>query len=426
MSHSTPAGPATSLGSHILEIPSDVTTEIFLRCLPVHGRVRLACTAAPIVLSQVCSQWRGVAHSTSELWASLDIHYTSQCFEMHSNDAYYLNGFSLVRQKVRSLVDNAADTEALAFVETWFSRAKLQPLSLTLRSHYRVLPLRTLAFVSKFAPQLRRLELRGDMLLQPPLDRTVFPILQSLSVYLWSDFARDMAIVIAPDLREICFRGNITLPSTGEYLLLTSMECSDTCPHALLSCLNRFPQLLHITAQSRADEYGVEPEPATPLLLESLSLDQEDDETLPQSLSALTLPHLHHLALTMHSSPSTPASLAECLRAVPSLNTLDISVGHFLHILLDSLSPAESLLPNLRTLKISAFITIDFEQLIAVLEARASTLLAFHLALDDIHDPFEAGVLSHDQFDRICVNGFKITWGEQPETDDDECATFDL
>lgn len=163
---------------------------------------------------------------------------------------------------------------------------------------------------------------------------------------------------------------------------------------------------------------------------------------MPQSLSVLTLPRLRHLALTTHSSPSvllefiarsgcvlenlelviasrtTPASLAECLHAVPSLNSLDVSVGDFPHILLDSLSPAESLLPNLTTLKIAASRKIDFAQLITVLEARASKLLSFHLVLDDIDDPLEAGVLSHDQFDRICVNGFKITWGQQPQTDD--------
>ncbi|KAJ7463336.1 hypothetical protein FB451DRAFT_1043154 [Mycena latifolia] len=42
----------------ILDIPSELTIEIFLDCLPAHGRIRPSCKSAPLNLSQVCRRWR--------------------------------------------------------------------------------------------------------------------------------------------------------------------------------------------------------------------------------------------------------------------------------------------------------------------------------------------------------------------------------
>ncbi|KAJ7208333.1 hypothetical protein GGX14DRAFT_319385, partial [Mycena pura] len=52
----------------ILTLPPEITSRIFVHCLPHHGRVRPSPRSAPLVLTQVCGQWRAVALSTGELW----------------------------------------------------------------------------------------------------------------------------------------------------------------------------------------------------------------------------------------------------------------------------------------------------------------------------------------------------------------------
>ncbi|KAJ7128592.1 hypothetical protein C8R44DRAFT_873299 [Mycena epipterygia] len=198
-----------------------------------------------------------------------------------------------------------------------------------------------------------------------------------------------MPIVIAPSLREICLRGNITLPRAGEHPLPATRECSDISAEALQITLRRFPHLQHITTQTRAANYH-EPESTSPFLLESLSLEEMAE------LGAFTLPRLRHLSLKGHPSPSTlsefitrsgcileslelafgrtpavseldSASLddsdtssssgsgssvssesdsssspdstlfvVECLRAVPSVTNLTIDIGDSIHVLLDA------------------------------------------------------------------------------------------
>ncbi|KAJ7084938.1 hypothetical protein C8R44DRAFT_541434, partial [Mycena epipterygia] len=52
----------------VLTIPNELTAKIFIRCLPDHGRVRPSEIAAPLLLAQVCRQWRDVALDTGDLW----------------------------------------------------------------------------------------------------------------------------------------------------------------------------------------------------------------------------------------------------------------------------------------------------------------------------------------------------------------------
>ncbi|KAJ7192006.1 hypothetical protein GGX14DRAFT_528535 [Mycena pura] len=87
----------------VLTLPPEITSRIFIHCLPDHGRVCALLRGAPLVLTQVCRHWRAVALSTCELWSSLDVY-------MH-----------LLRPGRDDLL------------RTWFPRAKDYPLSLTIR-----------------------------------------------------------------------------------------------------------------------------------------------------------------------------------------------------------------------------------------------------------------------------------------------------
>ncbi|KAJ7192010.1 hypothetical protein GGX14DRAFT_380463 [Mycena pura] len=92
----------------ILTLPPEITSRIFVHCLPDHGRVRPSLHCAPLVLTQICGHWRAVALSICELWSSLDV------------DIDVLWPDDLLR------------------LRAWFPRAKDYPLSLTVRqSKYR-------------------------------------------------------------------------------------------------------------------------------------------------------------------------------------------------------------------------------------------------------------------------------------------------
>ncbi|KAJ6580812.1 hypothetical protein B0H19DRAFT_848339, partial [Mycena capillaripes] len=53
----------------ILTLPNELTSEIFINCLSSDAvRVQPNPATAPLLLAQVCSQWRAIAFSLPELW----------------------------------------------------------------------------------------------------------------------------------------------------------------------------------------------------------------------------------------------------------------------------------------------------------------------------------------------------------------------
>ncbi|KAJ6533307.1 hypothetical protein DFH09DRAFT_875947, partial [Mycena vulgaris] len=52
----------------VLTLPIEITSRIFVHCLPADGRVCPSPSAAPLILAQICRHWRDVALSTCHLW----------------------------------------------------------------------------------------------------------------------------------------------------------------------------------------------------------------------------------------------------------------------------------------------------------------------------------------------------------------------
>ncbi|KAJ7108138.1 hypothetical protein C8R44DRAFT_636666, partial [Mycena epipterygia] len=52
----------------VLTLPAEITSQIFVGCLPDHGRVRPSPKTAPLSLLRVCRAWREIALSTCQLW----------------------------------------------------------------------------------------------------------------------------------------------------------------------------------------------------------------------------------------------------------------------------------------------------------------------------------------------------------------------
>ncbi|KAJ7051277.1 hypothetical protein C8F01DRAFT_644957 [Mycena amicta] len=136
------AGSLTHTVYPILTLPNEITSAIFVACLPAHGRVRPSASAAPLLLAQICRHWRRVALATTELWSSLDV-------EMIHCEGRRRT--AIVRPGNPSLY------------ELWFSRANRRPLALTIHQPERWNELsfkhdKLPPFLFALVPRLGRLE----------------------------------------------------------------------------------------------------------------------------------------------------------------------------------------------------------------------------------------------------------------------------
>ncbi|KAJ7083803.1 hypothetical protein C8R44DRAFT_573405, partial [Mycena epipterygia] len=52
----------------VLTLPIEITSRIFVECLPSDGVVRPSPSKPPLTLAQVCSHWRDISLSTCGLW----------------------------------------------------------------------------------------------------------------------------------------------------------------------------------------------------------------------------------------------------------------------------------------------------------------------------------------------------------------------
>ncbi|GLB37367.1 putative DUF2407 C-terminal domain containing protein [Lyophyllum shimeji] len=65
--------PTSSKLSPIHTIPPEILDRIFRECLPLDGPVLCSRSAAPVVISQVCGDWRALVFRQSCLWSSLKV-----------------------------------------------------------------------------------------------------------------------------------------------------------------------------------------------------------------------------------------------------------------------------------------------------------------------------------------------------------------
>lgn len=64
--------PLPNTSCSILTLPTEITAEIFARCLPeVASTPRI--DTAPLLLGRICSNWRSISLDTPELWSSLKV-----------------------------------------------------------------------------------------------------------------------------------------------------------------------------------------------------------------------------------------------------------------------------------------------------------------------------------------------------------------
>ncbi|KAJ7108320.1 hypothetical protein C8R44DRAFT_299040 [Mycena epipterygia] len=366
----------------IITLPNEITTHIFVACLPEDGRVMPSPRTAPLLLAQICRQWRNIALSTGELWRSVHL----------------VIGRSDDQDRARLLFDS------------WLSRARGHPLSLGLNSTYhapRKVQPEILTSVSAASGQIKSLEL--DLTLEN-FDQfyalqIAFPRLQHLATSTSQSLDKDLQDLVkrTPFLRQvrlIC-RATPVLPDPLLTNLLTSVEIHRyMSAETFRSVLDNFPLLTHVKCRI---EQTVELSPRPPTRyphLHSLSLssyysistldfltlpnlhhlellaDGLDDSTMFvfRSFLARSLCALHHLTIGFHDDLNQ-AIILECLATLQSVEVLNIRSGDEINRIVLCLNDRH-ILPRLRHITInSTTAEIDHELLVEMLRWRWDSIL---------------------------------------------------
>ncbi|KAJ7728194.1 hypothetical protein B0H16DRAFT_1589209 [Mycena metata] len=75
---SYPSGTVINNSTPALTIPPEITAHIFIKCLPTDGLASPSPSTAPLVLAQICRDWRNIALHTPELWSSIHLQFFSK------------------------------------------------------------------------------------------------------------------------------------------------------------------------------------------------------------------------------------------------------------------------------------------------------------------------------------------------------------
>ncbi|KAJ6496233.1 hypothetical protein C8R45DRAFT_1094486 [Mycena sanguinolenta] len=403
----------------VLSLPTEITSHIFVECLPNDTGFSPSKACAPLLLMQVCRRWREIAVSTSELWSSLDI----ACWDPTTDPQGLQLGF-----------------------ETWFSRAGARPLSLTLQHRKTESRLADGLWIpqdvssakpldiSLILPRLFRLSMKlaqteCQQLISP---NTPLPLLQSLHGH-FSETEVEAFLQNAPALTALSW----VRRSTGELDFsrfpvngLTKLDIN-TNPNLssaeFIGILQNFPMLADLACNVYPlDRDGHLPPLIVPNLL-SLRLGQRFRYNVPMppiyALELITLPALSRFECSLSLDPSITAPFLErsscdirelrceipkgnvfhawsqigVFRSVETLNvTVAIDIAHLLYALDIDLKPRNYnlILPKLRHITIEYHgnaarrIPIDYGELIEIVHRRredadTATLKSFHLTIDE-------------------------------------------
>lgn len=297
----------------ILSLPTELTIEVFKKCLPSDSLPTPSPSTAPLLLTQICRQWREIALDAPDLWCALNF---------------------------------VEDRSSVEMLKLWLSRAADLPLEYTLTCTE---PPRAAAVVEAsmlHAHHWQNVSFGLPLTHLPTLDirHTSFPMLRKFTVRTsqWSSadvVTHTIVIGNAPLLR---IAHTFTLPEVkieAPWLQLTTLTLGHRV--RLVECLSVLRQcegLLKLVVTILPDTDSPAPLHATHIilpLLESFTCDGGDDSildhlTLPRLArlgAALEDPNilpsfirrsacaLRFLSLAVHTIPA--ASLDLCLRAIP-------------------------------------------------------------------------------------------------------------
>ncbi|KAJ7604835.1 hypothetical protein DFH06DRAFT_1068165 [Mycena polygramma] len=378
----------------VLSLPPEITSLVFTYCLPESTSLpQPSPLKAPLLLAQICRQWRDIAIATPELWQSIGL----------------------------------IDTRSVGVFETWLARSGNHPLDLSLHC---VDPDRAGSLIDVCIPHAHRwrdvgLALPIGLLTRlenlPPM-----PVLRRISLSLAGPFRRERS-----DSEAECPIPLLTVPRLCDADISTYPDLRFDLPWGQLATLtlaklevaecfaifNRCPDLVTLdisTTSQITTALAIGDEPIALPLLESFTF----STGFCSVIHRLRLPRLSHLhiretiaantthtsclqALIQHSAAPIqrlsltlkyPASdTISCILAAmpPSLRTLELHCGNATHIapILAALQPPA--LPTLTALSITGgrVFDADYDAFPALLQARVDTLREFTLLIQTYERP---------------------------------------
>ncbi|KAJ7208316.1 hypothetical protein GGX14DRAFT_454361 [Mycena pura] len=415
----------------VLTLPNEITSRIFVHCLPDHGRVRPSPRCVPLLVAQVCRRWRDIALATCKLWSSIDVHIALSAEANVLRPGGYELGHPL----------------------SWTIR---QPFHEPYRKDVHLLHylLWTVFQLQRLEADISKQQFRALRPLQKPL-----PLLQYISAPLGSTDLQDI-LQCAPQLRElriVDLAPDFQLASKS----LVRLEISHfLSTETVLGILHNCPRLSYLRCSVDAS-MARDPTPAIFPNIESLDL--MASLMLGNSLEILTFPNLNHFAFGelsrrnlrsfLSRSSCTIQSLKllfpwndviavqQLLGMFTSVETLEIRAGS-----LSWLEPNLDLLPHLQSVTIVPGGWIDFDSVIGLVhrrrvsthtaDIRSLVLILTAYTLRPAEDArWPPDPVTMFEFERLISHGLKLsirakfTSGESalwPDGILDECESFEL
>ncbi|KAJ7068711.1 hypothetical protein C8F01DRAFT_1247203 [Mycena amicta] len=313
----------------ILTLPTEVSTEIFIRCLPdleddaYVGSNVLDRKCAPLVLTWVCKRWRDIVLLTPALWRTFSIWH------------YY---------------DEPPSSEILEISRLWLDRAGRRELSLSVGSgDFDYIPEgfeRIWQMVEEAASGLSSLKIHfccWEHLPDLNMYKPIFPQLKNLSLILdledyegRDELSSQSAIgtfLDCPLLNRLCLHRIPPSFVLFPYHQITDfrVDYDEMSTEDCIEILRRLPNLTSCTfwghllvAEDDQPEHLVH---ANLLCLSITTISTADESDEPNTLlQFLTLPSLNNLKISFESSFTGTASILDSFltRSLPPLQKLSI------------------------------------------------------------------------------------------------------
>ncbi|KAJ6449758.1 hypothetical protein C8R45DRAFT_123210 [Mycena sanguinolenta] len=369
----------------VLSLPPEITSLIFLHCLPQASSFsQPSPLSTPLLLAQICRQWRDIAIASPALWQSIGL----------------------------------VDTRSVGVFETWLARSGNHPLNLSLNcvDHERAASLIDICIPHTHRWQDIHLALPVGLLTRLKLQLPM-PLLRKISLSLRGPFSReqlegapDDPIVLpnAPILREADISTYPDLRFELPWAQLTGLTLAKSDIAECFAILKMCPDLVTLDVSTIGPPPArTDSEPLTLASLQSFTFATDFSAVIERlRLPRLTTLHIRetvaadaahttHLQAVISQSASPiqrlilalkyPSSetLERTLDGVPdSLRVLELHCGNATHVapLLAALR-RPGVLPKLTTLAITGgrVFDDDYDAFPALLETRATTLQEFSL-----------------------------------------------